>query len=308
MIQKLVLPVLLAIGSSHLFAADDLYVDPSSNAAIWVRQHPQDPRSITLAQEIASTPSARWITPTSGEKAAPVEAYVNAADSDNKVPILVIYGIPDRDCGGQSAGGVADEPAYRTWIDEISAAIGDHKAIVVLEPDALAQLHCLPTAESRQRRIDMLRYAVSSLKSTSSKIRVFLDAGHANWKPAAEMAERLIRAGIAGIDGFSLNVSNFYTTQQNVLYGDAVNKALSLSLGTRKAMLIDTSRNGLGSSGQWCNPPHSKIGERPNITSSTTLLAWIKLPGNSDGRCGAATSVPAGVFSPDLALQLIDGR
>ncbi|MEV6907748.1 hypothetical protein [Amycolatopsis sp. NPDC051071] len=37
------------------------------------------------------------------------------------------------------------------------------------------------------------------------------------------------------------------------------------------------------------------------------LLLWVKTPGVSDGECGIAPSVPAGRFSPGLAVRLIDG-
>jgi endoglucanase len=37
------------------------------------------------------------------------------------------------------------------------------------------------------------------------------------------------------------------------------------------------------------------------------MLLWVKVPGDSDGPCGIAPDVPAGTFSPDLAIRLIDG-
>jgi len=40
----------------------------------------------------------------------------------------------------------------------------------------------------------------------------YLDAGHARWPPAPEMADRLEDAGIADARGFALNVSNYVTT------------------------------------------------------------------------------------------------
>jgi endoglucanase len=37
------------------------------------------------------------------------------------------------------------------------------------------------------------------------------------------------------------------------------------------------------------------------------MLLWVKTPGSSDGLCGTAPTIPAGTFSPDLAVRLIDG-
>jgi endoglucanase len=36
-------------------------------------------------------------------------------------------------------------------------------------------------------------------------------------------------------------------------------------------------------------------------------VLWVKVPGDSDGPCGTAPSTPAGTFSPDLAINLING-
>jgi endoglucanase len=37
------------------------------------------------------------------------------------------------------------------------------------------------------------------------------------------------------------------------------------------------------------------------------MLLWVKTPGVSDGECDVAPSTPAGQFSPDLAVRLING-
>ncbi|WP_187368108.1 hypothetical protein [Nonomuraea terrae] len=36
-------------------------------------------------------------------------------------------------------------------------------------------------------------------------------------------------------------------------------------------------------------------------------LFWVKVPGESDGLCGIGVDVPAGSFSPELAMSLING-
>ncbi len=54
------------------------------------------------------------------------------------VPVLVAYNVPGRDCAQYSAGGAATGDVYRAWIEAFAAGIGDHRAIVILEPDGLA--------------------------------------------------------------------------------------------------------------------------------------------------------------------------
>jgi endoglucanase len=37
------------------------------------------------------------------------------------------------------------------------------------------------------------------------------------------------------------------------------------------------------------------------------MLLWVKVPGDSDGKCGIGAAIPAGTFSPDLAMRLVNG-
>lgn len=275
---------------------------------MWVRQHPNDPRAAKIAASIATVPMARWFGDWSGDIGSAVTAFVDKATAADQTPILVAYDIPNRDCAGESAGGASDTAAYRSWIVGFAQGIGKRKAVVIVEPDSVAQIDCLKTADARQTRLELLRYAISRLHLNAPAADVYLDAGNAHWIPAATMAARLVEADIGDAKGFALNVSNFYTTEESVAYAKAVNAALADQRGHPKAVVIDTSRNGDGSHGQWCNPAGARLGEKTRVLSDQILLAWIKLPGNSDGKCGIGSSLRAGLFSPELAIRLIDGN
>jgi hypothetical protein len=95
-------------------------------------------------------------------------------------------------------------------------------------------------------RQDVLARAIRLLKAHNAI--VYLDAGHPGWIAAAEMADRLRASGVARADGFSLNVSNFASVEDRA-YGDDLSRLLG-----GKHYVIDTSRNGRGSNGGWCNP------------------------------------------------------
>ncbi len=289
-------------------ADDAFYVDPQSNPMTWVRSHSDDPRAAKIGTSIAAMPMARWFGNWSGDVRAAVDRFVDAADAAHQVPILVAYDIPDRDCGGASAGGASDAFAYRAWIEAFSRGIGSRKALVVVEPDSTAQLDCFKTTEQRDERIGLLRYAVSQLRLNAPAADVYLDGGNAHWIAPAVMAARLDAAGLSEARGFALNVSNFYTTAESAAYAEALNAALMTQFGYARHVVIDSSRNGNGSNGAWCNPPNRKIGAPSGVVSDPVLAVWIKVPGDSDGACGAAPSTPAGKFSPDLAVELIDGN
>jgi endoglucanase len=90
---------------------------------------------------------------------------VRTAASAGAVPVLVAYNIPNRDCsGGYSAGGASDGAAYRDWIRRFALGIGARRAVVILEPDALAQLGQCGDPAQQQSRLDMLWDAVQVLK------------------------------------------------------------------------------------------------------------------------------------------------
>jgi endoglucanase len=60
--------------------------------------------------------------------------------------------------------------------------------------------------------------------------------------------------------------------------------------------------------GEWCNPAGRKLGTTSRIgTSGAEFLLWVKVPGDSDGPCGSTATAPAGTFSPDLAIRLVNG-
>jgi cellulase/cellobiase CelA1 len=141
-----------------------------------------------------------------------------------------------------------DEQAYENWIDGFAAGLGDRAAVVILEPDALAQLNsCLDSAQ-QQARLQMLSYAVQTLQT--NRDQVYLDAGHANWVPASQMAARLRAADVAQAYGFSLNVSYYDTTDREIGYANQLNH----DLGMTKRFVIDTSRNGSGGAGGRADP------------------------------------------------------
>jgi hypothetical protein len=141
------------------------------------------------------------------------------------------------------------EQAYENWVNGFAAGLGDRTAVVILEPDALAQLNsCLDKAQ-QQARLQMLSYAVKTLQTNSDQ--VYLDAGHANWVPASQMAARLRAADIAQAYGFSLNVSYYDTTNREIGYATQLNR----DLGMAKRFVIDTSRNGTRSARGRVDPP-----------------------------------------------------
>ncbi|GAA3291918.1 hypothetical protein GCM10020295_09880 [Streptomyces cinereospinus] len=177
--------------------------------------------------------------------------------------MLVAYNIYHRDyCGGHSAGGAASPAAYATWIAEFAGGIGQRPAVVVLEPDSLGDYGCMNQAQISERE-GMITRALAEFTRQTPNAWVYLDAGNPGWGSPATVAQRLHGAGLRQARGFALNISNYYTTAENAAYANAINAELSARYGYTRPFVVDTSRNGNGSNGQWCNPAGRRIGTPP---------------------------------------------
>jgi endoglucanase len=275
-----------------------LYIDPNSQVMRWVAANPNDSRLPVIRDRVASQPQARWFaTVNVGTIQQDVASYVAGA-TDGSSPVLVAYGITNRDCGGASAGGAANLSTYASWIDNFARGVGSSPAIVILEPDSLALQTCLSGADITARD-NALAAAVQSFRTSAPNAKVYLDAGHSAWNGAADQAGRLRAAGVTSAAGIYTNVSNFNPTANETSFAAQVLSAIG---NPALRAVIDTSRNGNGSNGQWCDPTGRAIGQAPTRQAPTSVVdafLWVKPPGEADG-CAAA----AGTFVPDLAFAM----
>ena len=284
-------PAVRYVPLQHPFHGARLYLDRDSAASRWAAAH-----QASWLTPITRTPQARWLN--GPQDLAAVPALVDRARRDKALPVFVAYYIPDRGCSSYRDG--APTPAaYRAWITTLIARLGGERAVVVLEPDAVAA-DCFDAT-----RAATLKAAVGALADAGQY--VYIDAGHSGWRSSGDMAERLIASGINRAEGFTVNVANRQTTQDSYRWG----RELSDLVGDRD-FIIDTSRNGLGPppdvSGrddEWCNPQRQALGQRPTADPKLPGLAallWIKRPGESDGTCGGETTY---MFASRQARNLI---
>lgn len=288
-------PALRLVSDANPLVGLPFYVNPDSKGMRAARSDP-DP----LLAAVVNTPTAYWMDNVSS--LAVDTKYIQTAQAAGTMPILALYGIPNRDCGSYAAGGFGSAGAYRNWIDGVAGAIGGGPAAVILEPDALAMADCLSPGQ-QQERYDLMRYAVDTL-TRNPATAVYIDAGHSRWVAADVMAGRLNDVGIAKARGFSLNTANFFTTAESIGYGDAIS-----GLTNGKPYVIDTSRNGAGPvEGDplyWCNPGGRALGARPTTDTGNPKVdafLWVKRPGESDGACRGAPG--AGTFVSKYAIDL----
>ncbi|GAA4141842.1 glycoside hydrolase family 6 protein [Leifsonia shinshuensis] len=308
----LVAAALLSTPATPTARADDsvfgsrLYVDPGSDArrmADWFTAVGDTGRA-ALIERIASRPTAVWL----GDWYSPalldsvIRRHLQAAAAQGATPVFVTYAIPDRDCGGFSAGGFTPDQ-YLDFTRRVAAALAGSRAVVLVEPDSLTMLASAKCAGVADTRLPLLRSAVEILGAAG--LTTYLDGGNARWLTPDAQASYLRAAGVAGARGFFTNVSNFDATQTERDYAGKVSSRIGW-----KHFVIDVSRNGNGWTGDWCNPPGAALGQDPQITESPAVkldaLLWVKHPGASDGPCNGGPA--AGAWFESGAEALVRGQ
>jgi endoglucanase len=214
----------------------------------------RDVKNALLIAKMETIPRAVWLTDgTPADVTRQVRMTLLEADLERAVPVFVVYNIPARDCSQYSAGGAASDAAYDAWVAAIATAIGTHKAVVLLEPDALANLpvFCSTTTDPlasdppdgngnyrtpelhplSAQRLAEVNDAVDQLEANPST-SVYLDAGHSAWHSVGDMARVLYYAGVQRTQGFFLNVSNYQPTPQQNQYGTWISKCLYYGTNT----------------------------------------------------------------------------
>ncbi|KRA25679.1 cellobiohydrolase [Microbacterium sp. Root61] len=273
-----------ALSKAHAAAATGTAGTPEHDAAVY----------------LSAQPTAVWLTPEADPIAqvpARVAALADEARTQSATLALVIYGLPGRDCGGHSAGGL-EPAAYAEWTTAIGDVLrenADVSSILILEPDSLA---LAPECGNADERSAQLRSAVEALAAPHTWI--YLDGGHSAWLPAEQMAQLIEDVGVLDqVRGFATNVSNYNATDAEVAYAHAL---AALLPGARA--VIDTSRNGVGSNGEWCNPSGRRVGSPGGEVHDDVVDSnlWIKPPGESDGTCNGGPT--AGTWWPRAAVTL----
>nr|WP_246416510.1 glycoside hydrolase family 6 protein [Nocardioides luti] len=283
------------------FSEEAGYAEPDSRAAQAASQAEADGESEKqrVFSRLAAVPQGIWLTPEEyppGQVGPYVTSLVTAADKAGKLPLLVVYGIPDRDCSGGFSEGGLTAARYPAWVQEIATAAGAaDRVAVVLEPDALAA--ALQCAELDQR-IRLMKAAVDALAKAG--VTTYVDGGHSDWISPTALAKLMRDVGVAKVRGFATNVANYQTDDDERDYAGKLSKLLG---GAH--FVIDTGRNGNGSTSDWCNPPGRAFGTAPGFVDDGTGLdafVWIKPPGESDGECGGGP--PAGEFWPERTMEI----
>ncbi|HEX6607623.1 MAG TPA: glycoside hydrolase family 6 protein, partial [Chloroflexia bacterium] len=218
-----------AAASVNLDPNTRFYVPQPNHGAIaqiaYLTSHQQQ-ADANLIREMIAIPQAVWFTSGTPQGVQQsVKQIVQQAAGKGTVPVLVAYNVPGRDCSQYSAGGAPTGDAYKAWIDGFAAGLGDHQAIVLLEPDGLALLPTDCGQPDTYDRVSLINYAAHALLRDPNAL-VYLDAGHSAWHAVGDMAARLAAGGVLDVQGFFLNVSNYQFTANLVQYGTWISSCI----------------------------------------------------------------------------------
>ena len=309
--------------------------DWSSAAGSYVVAPQQPQIASTISNYIARQPIAKWIGPTRLGMYQTTLDYLKrtARQAPGATRFIVFRRLESGNCRkfslpDQSLFGPA---VHAQLVDRFAQAVRDADQagsggplVVAIEPDVLASVRCtLATIKGKaarhgflDTRIAEISHAVGAfakLPNTTS----YVDVGasdYAGWKYQLNLLKRV---GINRIRGFSLNVTHYDWTRDNVEYGNRLAKALGVHF------VVSTGRAGGGNLPdsllkkgyeRGCNIPNAGLGPTPTVRTASRYAdayLWLLNPGFSDGNCqsGAKSFRTANVhWTQTLALRLIRQR
>jgi endoglucanase len=199
----------------------------------------------------ALQPSALWLTINNSfrpSKAADYLRTVNPTADPGKLVQVALFGLWPR---GEAKRHVrltrAEQRRYRVWIRNVSAGIGSSRVLIALEPDlgitANTGSDGVRDPRVRQR---LTAYAARWLHDHNRRATVYLDAGASDWLSPAQAATLLQRSGVRWTRGFSLDITHYTRTPDNIAQGAAIVSALAARGLRGKHFVVDTADSGRG--------------------------------------------------------------
>ena len=228
----------------------------------------------------ALQPSALWMTINNSFVPTKVSDYlrtVNPTRDQSKLVQIAVFGLWPHGESARHTPLTADEQAhYKEWISRVSAGIGSSRVLVALEPDLAITENSSATVGVRDKSVrqGLTRYAAKYLHDHNPNTSVYLDAGASDWLTPSQAAAMLVRSGIEYVRGFSLDITHYTKTADNVSHGSAIVTELARRGASGKHFVIDTADSGRGYTyGQWA----AKFGKggydnSRNCSSTVTTL------------------------------------
>ena len=299
----------------------DFYLEPSRLNTV---KNEKNAELKKLYYQVYGTPCGGWydggVSPGSGGKEKNdrwLKNFVEGAERARKTPIVVLYGIPNRDCGSFSKGGHPNAASYKEWIDRVSAIIGQRRAVVIIEPDAINYCGHPRGSAKYNERAELLSYAAEKLNKNNPNVASYIHAGNSDLvtKHPEAVANAIIDGGLKYMRGFALNVSGLGGTAEEQAGAEKFVTYLASKGFDKVRYVIDTGRSGINRpKHQNANAPYNSCNNfnaalGPRSTTKTTgahadAYLWINGGGGSDGECNMGAPA-AGLPYPEYTRHLV---
>ncbi|PWT83742.1 MAG: hypothetical protein C5B58_06050 [Acidobacteria bacterium] len=327
----------LLLGGSFAYAVplerprprEKLYVPPWSTEVVELATSCKglsDDECATLRFLVKEVPHAYWVTneTTLAEDLETLHNILLDAQKEKRVPTIVIYSLPNRDCGrAMRLSKPFTASDYKKWGDRIIDALLVYQMPinVIVEPHGLDEV----VTEKYQRcdhrtrgqvlveRIALLRYMIWGLAERddktknrkSSKLRIFLDVGGPGRISDARGRLALVNSiekilEKAEIDGLSVNVGGYRSFGESLAWAKTIIGLMKPELARKLTLAIDIGRSGKKVVGT-CNSRGAALdarGSTPDDPDPRVELAIVvKDPSESDGQGEPCNrGAPAGTF------------
>ncbi|ETP39073.1 hypothetical protein F442_13460 [Phytophthora nicotianae P10297] len=264
---------------------------------------------------VAQQQVAQWYTDRVSDVSSLAKSVVLPKCVENaSTPTVIVYGLPQKDCahGYSTAGSNANTNDYRAFLQQLADSAGDREIVYILEPDAIGLLANNGCGNDKGYAANL--GVAMDILSQNTNAELYLDVGY--WTLANDEQAAAVAKIVNAVDpdsrckGISLNTSNYRSNAEMVATCERFVKAT----GRNYKCIVDTSRNYVTGSSEWCNSEWAGIGEFPTSNTGSSVVSryiWAKPPGESDGECSgqsneALRGPSAGTFFPDHFVKLWD--
>ena len=296
----------------------DFYLEPSRLSVV---KNEPNAELKKLYYQVYGTPCGGWydgVSPNAAKNEGWLKNFVEGAERAQNTPIVVLYGIPNRDCGSFSKGRHPTAASYKAWIDRVSAIIGQRRAVVIVEPDAINYCGHKRGTPAYNERAELLSYAARILQKNNPNVATYIHAGNSvlTTNHPEAIAQAIIDGGLQYMRGFALNVSGLGGTLEEQQGAEKFVAYLASKGFKDKYYVIDTGRSGINRpKHQNANPPYNSCNNfnaalGPRSTTKTTgahadAYLWINGGGGSDGECNMGAPA-AGKPYPEYTKHLVE--
>jgi cellulase/cellobiase CelA1 len=289
----------LSMSTVNIVCAEDLCSITPTSYATAKTDYPDLAFALSAVEQYSI---AAWYTDrlSTTDRATMLDDITSQCSEDSRMTI-VVYGIPSKDCNaGYSSGGTVSNTAdYKTFLSDLTTAVGDRKVLYVVEPDAVGLLAEDGGCGSSAGYLDNLKVAVEAL-SANANAELYVDVGYwtleydSQRSKVVTIMKELATSGT--LKGITINTSNYRSNDQCAELCTNFQTAMG---STNMSCVVDTSRNYVdqGTNTDWCNVLTAGIGSPPSSETGVSNLdyfMWVKPPGESDGTCNGGPS--AGSF------------